>query len=112
MLGKAFQDKVNATLLSTSALAAAAENQTFAHLEELEAENQTFEGLEQAFEFDGITVPKTGQVLPSPATHAISTVLKAGERMFQTLLVTKTVVHAYRGAQPLFHALFCSQNTV
>ena len=24
---------------------------------------------------------------------------------FQTFLLTKTVVHAYRGAQPLFHAL-------
>ena len=26
--------------------------------------------------------------------------------MFQTLLLTKTVVHVYKGAQPLFHALF------
>ena len=29
---------------------------------------------------------------PSPATHAILTVLKAGESVFQTLLLTKTVV--------------------
>ena len=31
-------------------------------------------------------------VHPTPATHAISTDLKAGERVFQTLLLTKTVV--------------------
>ena len=49
---------------------------------------------------------------PSPATHAILTVLKAGESVFQTFLLTKTEVHAYRGAQPLFHALFLCQNTV
>ena len=49
---------------------------------------------------------------PSPATHAILTVLKAGESVFQILLLTKTVVHAYRVAQPLFHALFLRQNTV
>ena len=51
-------------------------------------------------------------VPPSPATHAILTVLKAGESVFKTLLLTKTVVHVYRGAQPLFHALFWRQNTV
>ena len=51
-------------------------------------------------------------VYPSPATHAILTFLKAGERVFQTLLLTKTVVHAYRGGQPLFHALFWRQNAV
>ena len=50
--------------------------------------------------------------MPSPATHAILTDLKAGESLFQTLLLTKTVVRAYRGAQPLFHALFWRQNTV
>ena len=49
---------------------------------------------------------------PSPATHAILTDLKAGESAFQTLLLTKTVVHAYRVAQPLSHALFWRQNTV
>ena len=50
---------------------------------------------------------------PSPATHAILTVFEtAGERMFQRFLLTKTVVHAYRGAQPLFHALFWRQITV
>ena len=43
---------------------------------------------------------------PSPATHSFLTALKAGESVFQTLLLTKTVFHAYRGAQPLFHALF------
>ena len=32
---------------------------------------------------------------PSPATHVILTVLKAGESVFQTLLLTKTVVHTY-----------------
>ena len=31
---------------------------------------------------------------PSPATHAILTALKAGESVFHTLLLTKTVVHA------------------
>ena len=46
---------------------------------------------------------------PSPATHAFLTALKAGESVFQTRLLTKTVVHAYREAQPVFHAL---QNTV
>ena len=49
---------------------------------------------------------------PSPATHAIFRLLKAGERVFLTLLLTKTVVHAPRGAQPLFDALFWRQNTV
>ena len=39
-------------------------------------------------------------------------VLKAGESVFQTLLLTKTVVHAYRGAPPLFHALSVRQNNV
>ena len=38
--------------------------------------------------------------------------MKAGKRVFQTLLLTKTVIHQYRGAQPLFHALFSRQNTV
>ena len=51
-------------------------------------------------------------VIPSPATHAIFRLLKARESVFQTLLLTKTVVHAYRVAQPLFHALFLRQNTV
>ena len=51
-------------------------------------------------------------VLPSPATHASLAQLKAGESVFQTLLLTKTVVHAYRGAKPLFHAMFWRQNTV
>ena len=46
-------------------------------------------------------------VNPSPATLAISTLLKAGECVFQPLLWTKTVFHALRGAKPLFHALFC-----
>ena len=32
--------------------------------------------------------------------------MKAGGSVFQPLLLTKTVFHAYRGAQPLFHALF------
>ena len=53
-----------------------------------------------------------GDVAPSPATHAILTALKAGESVFQTLLLTKTVFHAYEGAQPLSHALFWCQNTV
>ena len=44
-------------------------------------------------------------VQPTPATLAIPTVLKAGERVFKPLLWTKTVFHALRGAQPLFHAL-------
>ena len=48
---------------------------------------------------------------PQPSDHVL-TVLKAGESVFQTRLLTKTVVHAYRGAQPLFHALFWRQNTV
>ena len=34
------------------------------------------------------------EVLPSPATHAILRPLKAGESVFQTVLLTKTVVHA------------------
>ena len=45
-------------------------------------------------------------VLPSPATHAILRLLTAGEGVFQTLLLAKTVFHAPRGAQPLFPALF------
>ena len=45
-------------------------------------------------------------VQPSPASHAILTVLKAGESVFSDAFIHKTVVHAYRGAQPLFHALF------
>ena len=52
------------------------------------------------------------RVAPSPATHAIFRLLKAGESVFQTVLLTKTLVHAYRVAQPLFHALFWRQNTV
>ena len=51
-------------------------------------------------------------VPPTPATHAILTVLKAGESVIQILLLTKTVVHVYRGARPLFHAVFWRQNTV
>ena len=43
---------------------------------------------------------------PSPATLAQSTVLKAGESVFQPLLCTKTVFHALRGAQRFFHAFF------
>ena len=43
--------------------------------------------------------------LPTPATHAISTLLKAGESVFQPFLLTKTVSHALRGAQPVLHAL-------
>ena len=42
---------------------------------------------------------------PSPATHAFLTALEAGGSVFQTLLLEKPVCHAYRGAQPLFHAL-------
>ena len=42
-------------------------------------------------EFEGTPI-----VMPSPATHAILMVLKARESAFQTLLLTKTVVHAYR----------------
>ena len=34
------------------------------------------------------------------------------KRFSDTFLLTKTVVHACRGAQPLFHALFWRQNTV
>ena len=45
-------------------------------------------------------------VQPTPATLAMSTVLKAGESAFQPLLWTKTAFHALRGAQPLLHALF------
>ena len=52
------------------------------------------------------------KVVPTPATHAILTLLKAGERVFQTLLLTKTVAHVYRGAQAPLHALFWRQNTV
>ena len=47
-------------------------------------------------------------VQPSPATHSILTLLEAGESRFQTLSMTKTVFHALRGAQPLFHVLFLS----
>ena len=43
---------------------------------------------------------------PTLATLAISTLLKAGESVCQPLLWTKTVFHALRGAQPLFHAIF------
>ena len=32
--------------------------------------------------------------------------LEAGESVFHTFFLIKTVVHAYSGAQPLFHALF------
>ena len=56
-------------------------------------------------------LPAQLDVGPSPATHAILTVLKAGERVFQTFLLTKTAVHAYRGARLLYHALFWCQNT-
>ena len=45
-------------------------------------------------------------VRPSPATVAISTLLKAGESVFQQFSWTKTVFHALIRAQPLFHALF------
>ena len=47
-----------------------------------------------------------GRVSPSPATLAISTVLKAGERVFQPFLWTETVFHALRAAQPLLYPLF------
>ena len=60
----------------------------------------------------GVLLPMAS---PSPATHAIFRLLKAGDSVFQTLLLTKTVVPcnaAYRGAQPLFHALLWRQNTV
>ena len=40
---------------------------------------------------------------PSPATHAILTVLEAGESGFPRFLLTETVFHALK---PLFHALF------
>ena len=50
---------------------------------------------------------------PSPATHAILTVLKAGESVFQTLLLTKTIVHVcnhcfihYFGVKTLSETLF------
>ena len=56
--------------------------------------------------------PTTGLVSPSPATHAILTQLQAGVTVFQTHLFTNTVLHALRGAQPLFHALLLRQNTV
>ena len=48
----------------------------------------------------------TGEQGPTPATLGMSTLLKAGESVFQPFLWTKTVFHALRGAQPLFHALF------
>ena len=51
-------------------------------------------------------------VQPTPATHAIFTKLKAGESVFPTFLLAKTVFYALRGAQPLFHALFWRRNTV
>ena len=51
-------------------------------------------------------LPQAHAVLPTPATHAISTFLKAGESLFQPRFWTKTVFHALRGAQPLFHAFF------
>ena len=47
-----------------------------------------------------------GDVKPRPATHAILTVLKAGESVFQMFLLTQTVFHALRGAQSLFETLF------
>ena len=47
-----------------------------------------------------------GTVAPSPATRAIFRLLKAGERVFQTLLLTKTVFRTPKGAQPLFQARF------
>ena len=49
------------------------------------------------------------RVRPSPATHTILAQLKAGESVNQTRLLTKTVVHVYRRAQPLSHALFWHQ---
>ena len=58
------------------------------------------------------TITLDDPVAPSPATLAILPVLKAGEGVFQTRLPTKTVLHAYRGAQPLFHAVFWRQNTI
>ena len=48
--------------------------------------------------------------LPTPATLAISTVLKAGETVAQSLSWTHTVFHALQGAQPLFHALLASKH--
>ena len=45
-------------------------------------------------------------VHPSPATHAILTLLEAGESVIQTLLVTKARFHALRGAEILFHLMF------
>ena len=42
----------------------------------------------------------------SPASHAILTLLEAGESVGRTLLLTRTAFHALRGAEPLFHALF------
>ena len=47
-----------------------------------------------------------GPVEPSPATHAILTVLKGGRKRVEDVLLAKTVFDAFRGAQPLFHALF------
>lgn len=43
---------------------------------------------------------------PSPATHAILTLLEAGESGIQPLLLMETVFHALRGAQPVLHAIF------
>ena len=51
-------------------------------------------------------------VSPSPATHAILTVLEAGESVFQTLLLTKTVFHALRGrGTAIVSCTFWRQNT-
>ena len=47
-------------------------------------------------------------VAPTPATHAISTLLKAGESVFQPFLLTETVIHVLREA----HSLFWRRNTV
>ncbi len=49
---------------------------------------------------------------PTPTTHAILTQLWAGESVFQTHLLTKTVFHSLGGAQPLLHASFWRQSTV
>ena len=53
-----------------------------------------------------LDVSRLAIAMPSPATHAIFTKLKAGESVLPTLLLTETVFHALRGAQPLFHAIF------
>ena len=45
-------------------------------------------------------------VPPSPATHPILRLLKAGESVFHTFLLTITVLCALRGAKPLYLALF------